>query len=257
MSKMSPFVIVQYIADLAGKLLPLLPAQCLRSEKNYENCEIVIHSWRSRKTGPCFELAIIHCKTHGGYTTLYPPGYGKYLRLPLVQVSPSGQPIHSDEDEDRLHCEFQGTKFEAALDAAEGKAWDRDVYSTSGYWWQTQCRYLDECCRLLGLHPEQKEQRLREKLAHIIGIPLFILEQERSKIVSKPGYRSRGCGIVRVLDKLQNLCIVERLAFAGYLAGLWGCPYWLAGSSRQLTPAPFQGPGTHFKDFLWDEGRLQ
>ena len=256
MTKMSPFIVVEYIADHIGRLVPQLPAKCLRTEKTNEACRIVVHSWRFRKTGPGFELAVIHCLTHGGYPTLYPPGYGKYQRTPLAEVSPSGQPLHFYE-EDKPHSMFRNTKFRAALDAAEGIAWDREPYSTSGNWWQTQCRHLDESCRLFGLHPEQKEQRLREKVAHIIGIPQFILEQERSKIVSKPGYRSKGEGIVRVLESLQSLCIVQRLTFAGYLTRLWGCPYWLDSSSKQLSPVPFQSIGTQFKDLLWDERRSQ
>lgn len=253
MSKMSPFVISPYIANSEGILVPELPGCCIGAEKGDVPCQIYIHSSRDRKTGPAHPLVIIYCKTHDIHMTIYPPGFGKYRRQPLVDVSPSGKLLSGPNEKDLppLIC-FQETKFEAALDAAAGRSWDRKSYSTSGKWWQTQCRHLDECCRLLGIHPGQNEQKRRETLAHVLDIPQFMLEQEKTNIAANLGYRAKGKGIVAILQNMTGNCLVERLSLAGHIAGLWGCPFWWQDDIGQLSPVPFQRSGTSSGELFFE-----
>lgn len=255
MTQKSPFIVSSYVVNPCGRLAPLLPKACLHGVVE-DDCKIYIHSWRERKTGPAHPLAVICCSTHGVFLTIYPPGFAPYLRQPLVDVSPSGRDFSFDvaeKDAPELPpLRFRGTRFEAAYDASAGIAWDREPYSPYGRWWQTQRRRVDECCRLLGLHPEPDDVKVREVVSRILEVPQMVLELERGKVADTPGYRIRGAAVVTILDKLSGVCDVERLTLAGHVNGLWGCPFWWDGETGRLSPAPFQQPETKYGDLLRD-----
>ncbi len=262
MAKMSPFIISPYVAESTGQLIPCLPDCCPNGGQQDEACRISVHSWRDRKTGPRFPLAIIHCSTHRVFLTVYPPGFARYLRQPLIDVSPSGRRFSANDKraEDaagRPPSRFRGTKFEAAFDAASGVAWDREPYSSSGRWWQTQRLRLDECCRLLGLLCERDDVKVREVVAHILDVPQMVVDLERAKVAAVSSYRTRGTAVVVVLEKMSRICELERLTLAGHVAGLWGCPYWWDGDTGCLSPVPFQQPGTSFADLMGGSQMVQ
>ncbi len=254
------FIVSEYISTPDGRLEPRLPDRCPEGIGSCSGlCKISIHCWRARKTGPGIPLAIITCETHGGYLTVYPPGYGRYLRKPLVDRPLGGGEFEEggtdgDVDDEKVDkttpsC-FLGTTFEAAYEAAMGVAWERKSYSTTGRWWQTQRRWLDECCRLLGVHPAIEASRVRESFAQVLDVPQMVLEKARAEVIAEPGYRSRGRAVEAVLESVPRICLAERLTLAGHIAGLWGCPYWWDGDIGRLSPAPFQQPGTSWTE-LW------
>ena len=133
-------------------------------------CHLVVDHHRPRKTGPCFPLAVLRCTTHGRAFTLYPPGHVPYGRRAIAPVAADGSLVRADDldearprgaghevepDEQVVSPEalaFSGTVFDAALDAACGRIWQRDhLPGGTDRWWSTQGRWIERALLLLGL----------------------------------------------------------------------------------------------------------
>ena len=120
---------------------------------------------------------------------------------------------------------FVGTLFEAALDAAQGKPWQRVSPGGSDRWWGTQGERVQVATRLCGV-AVGININLREALAAALQVGTLTLLGGASAIQARPGYQSRGLAARSVLEKLpEGACAIERLSVAGYLIGFWGQPY--------------------------------
>jgi hypothetical protein len=83
-------------------------------------CTINIHSYRDRKCGPGFKLAVFQCKSHVLTFTVYPPGWLPYGRRPLV----------GDD-----------STFQAVDDLSRGVRWP-EVSGRLGFTRKTQDRWI-------------------------------------------------------------------------------------------------------------------
>ena len=238
-----PFVIVRYLAG-GGGYRPEVPDRCpvvlaTPDGTGERNCAVQIDHYRDRKTGPKFPLAVCRCETHRIGFTIYPAGFGPYLRQSVDRIEASGElpevPQTTDvATSDRVQHEFEGTVFEAALCAADGAAWARDSVPSAvgGFatapdrWWSSQLRRIALGLRVLGLAPDvQDEPRVR--IGEVLGIPTTRLF-ELGKSLS--GYRSRGKAIRVVLSLLVRApSRAFDLLTCFHLAGCFGQPMpWCA-----------------------------
>ena len=102
------FLCVPYVADERGKFQPAgMVTEC--PVDSGKRCRLRKHSWRRRKSGPCFPLRVLYCRRHGRYFTLYPIGHVPYSRQPLVPVDPSGHAISSAPNE--VKSRWEGSWF--------------------------------------------------------------------------------------------------------------------------------------------------
>lgn len=229
-----------------GQPVPVLPDICPKAVTGGQACAIQLHSWRERKTGPCYPLAVIKCKAHGGFFTLYPPGFGRYLRKPIWRVAPDGGPILR-EPTDAAGSQLQdarGTLFDAALDAADRKAWPREHEGGSDRWWQTQRRDLDKAMRLVGVGANLDERTV-ERLAGALGVPMMDICEARASLAASPGYQARGAAVTRILRATCGMgCVAKRLAQAGHIVGFWGKPYWFDRRPLRVRFGAFPPAGT-------------
>jgi hypothetical protein len=71
-----------------------LPDLSLLEGMGHEAGDAPCHLWvdhqRARKTGPCFQLTVVHCGLHRRAFTLYPPGHVPYGRIVVAPVSSGG-----------------------------------------------------------------------------------------------------------------------------------------------------------------------
>ena len=204
---------------------------------------MIKRKWRRpRKTGPCFPVEVLCCKTHCVYFTVYPPGHVPHAREAVVVVSLDGRvPSSAAEDAETTSppALLEGTLFEAAWDAALGQMGVRehegaDAPST---WLSSQERGVDRAVCLVGVGLEVEESALVTR-AETLDVDTLRLREGQAMIREKPTIRGKGEAVVHVLNAIlttgRNL--VDRLLAAGHLAGLWGRPFrWLPGS-RRLVP---------------------
>ena len=197
---------------------------------------------RERRTGPRIALMVVRCVTYKRSFTVYPPGYRPYGRRRLAPVALDGSSLLAEparessggeivldgdtpqtEPADEVGCDeiacasvrgFDGTVFAAALDAARGRLWpcswqQPEPEGHSTFWYSTQARHTREASRLLGLTSETSA----DKRAVLAALP-------------------------------ASGCLVDRLAEAGHVAGLWGEPWRWDPRHRVLRPRPFRPLGT-------------
>ena len=171
-------------------------------------CCVKGHGRRERQTGPCHELVVAKCTTHGGFFTLYPHGFEPYGRR---KVAPEGG----------LGERWRDTIFEAALVAAAGEAgWPRDFDGGPGWW--TQRRQIEWTARRLGLVSEGREA---ERVAHVLGVGVGVHARARREYGSATGYRARARAVVRVLGAVVADGVVGRVYAAGHIVG--GAAPWM------------------------------
>ena len=225
-----------------GLLRPVMPARCVFAQDR-ERCRFRVHHYRSRKTGPCFALAVVGCLAHpDGRYTLYPAGHVPYGRVAVAPVSASGT-LYLHEATGRPR--WEATLHAAALDAAGGVRWSEESPFDDLRRRRTQGRRLDLAGHLLGVHPSM-EARIRERVATRLSVPLMTLgEASRSWGTS---WTSRGRAILAVLDAIPvQASLPGRILAAGAAGGLWAEPRWWghAGShSGGPERAPPATPGT-------------
>lgn len=63
-----------------------------------DGCDVVVKAYRPRKTGPCFPIQVLECKTHGHCFTACPMGHVRYGRERVAPVDVSGAVLELEDD---------------------------------------------------------------------------------------------------------------------------------------------------------------
>lgn len=249
-----PFVVTLYLSNDGGELVPRLPTYGPCGLGDEGACHLVLDHHRPRTTGPCFPLVVLRCMTHGCGFTLYPPGHVPYGRRAIAPVAADGSLVSVDESADSPQqpddeyvippeaLAFSGTLFDAALDAARGRIWQRDhLPGGTERWWSTQGRWIERALLMLGLGPEQSVA-LRHEVAELLAVDTLMLHEAAGRLAVQIGYRERGQAICQVLAALPlvSTFLAERLANCGQLSGLWGMPLRWDPQARALRRKPFR-----------------
>jgi len=238
--KARSFFVVPYLVGAGAALAPQIPQVCPEQEALGGLCALGIHHHRRRQTGSVEFLVVLRCRRHGRCFTLYPPGYGPYLRRPVVDLTPEGHKIEHEHEHGRRLDDFKRTLFAAALSANDAQSWPRNSWIEAGASsWMTQRRHLELGCRLLGLSGSL-DNATRVRIAEALGLRTSDLI-EGAKTIS--GYRSQGEWICRLLTAIPLAARgARRLLQCGHLAGLWGMPlHW---DGHHLQRPRFQNPDT-------------
>ena len=211
-----------YESDECGRLRAVLPARCPFASPGEASCRLAVHHRRQRTTGPCFPLDVVRCKSHPVHCfTLYPPGHFPYGRQALARCSVAGPLLLVDAT--TRQPQWDGTVLHAALRAASGERWPpHGATSLTPAVRRTQGRHLDLAARLLGVHPSLDDGQ-RERIATRLRVPTMTLRSAACRWVRS--WTQRGAAIVLVLAALLvDGSLLDRLASAGYAAGLWALP---------------------------------
>ena len=211
-----PFAMTTYKADTDGVLLPDLPSHCVFAT-GAQTCPIFVDHYRLRKTGPCFPLAVVGCKSHPqGRYTLYPPGHFPYGRKPVAPYSPSGELLLVIETN---RAPWEMTIFAAAVDAAVGERWSSESLWDDPLCRRTQGRRLELTGRLLGVHPKLEDE-VRELIATRLSVAtMTLLTGAKTWAVD---WKMRGEAILKVLEAIPNqVSLLDRMVAAGAVGGLW------------------------------------
>ncbi len=245
------FVVSPHLPNNDGELEPALPSHCPLQHLYEFPCRLGIDHLRQRKTGPCFPLVVLRCLAHSLGFTLYPPGHVPYGRQRLAPVAPDGTIILPADLSDSGGAEadrepfFADTIFDAALSAADSHPWPRESKKNSLHpLFSTQETHLNFASVLLGIAPEVDE-RQREATAQILAVPGQLLHDLALVVTERPGYRSCGEAVCKVLDALADKPLLfERLAEAGANADFWPSPDFWDPRRGLLAPSPFRRVGT-------------
>ncbi len=221
------FVTVPYVAGPEGRMRPALAVrECVKGTHG-EECEVVGHGFRERKTGPEFPIATWHCRRHRCYFTVYPMGQVPYGRVPMAPVDVRGfPPVRPGEGErGRSEEQWRGCVCEAAVDAARDKRWSREGSEIEGKepgCYGTQRRWLNRCAHLLGL-VGAIPQRAAERLRSVLGIDGLAHERLRHGFPAAGQLAERGRSVVAVLVE-QPLAddLWWKWLTAGAQGGAWG-----------------------------------
>jgi len=192
------FLVADYSPDLAGNLRPAKPSLCSAAHEGASGlCEINIHSYRARKCGPGFDLAIFVCKIHDLTFTIYPPGWSPYSRRRLVG---------------------EGSTLEAVDDLAAGRAWPEQSNSESPTE-RTQRRWTLAWSILIGIDPSTCDDA-HLKAGICLGIPTIFLLKSTNKIRAGPTMKGRAQCILSMLSsyKPSEHSLIKR----GFQIGYWG-----------------------------------
>jgi len=229
------FVVAPYFPDPQQRLRAKRPALGPCAGRGGEPCRLFLDHRRSRKTGPVFALEVLRCRSHGLAFTLYPPGHVPYGRVALAPVAPDGRALVVSETG---ASRFQGTLFEAALDAAQGRTWPQEAEDGhADPRFPTQRRRLARACQLLGVAPSLEAQT-RACIGSILGVAGQLLHDGACDIEQRPGLKSRAEAVVRVLDALgTQASLFDRLAACGHGVGLWPALHrWHPDAARLQRP---------------------
>ena len=216
-----PYATTNYEADEDGTLHAVLPTRCVYATGE-QTCAIFVDHYRERKSGPCYPVAVVGCRKHGGRRyTLYPPGHYPYGRVAVVRYSVGGELLL---EADSGQPQWQETLFGAAQDAEQEKGWlsEQNWWRTSTACRRTQGRRLELAGRLTGVSPEL-EDRERERIATRLGVAtMTVLAGARSW---ERSWQSRGAAIVAVLVAVAvSATLGDRMGAAGAVSDLWGPP---------------------------------
>ncbi len=227
------FVITPY-EPLGNQLLPQLPDICPLGVKDGRACRLFTDHFRERKTGPKFALCVMRCRTHAIGFTLYPPGYTPWGRKPWVADGIVGKAEDNTEW-------LRNTYFEAALDAAQGVFWPREKTLDCDFGTPsdlTQHCHLSRSIRLLGIN---QEPSLRERFAHLLGIPGQTLIDAARIIGQQPSLAGLGRAVCTVLEAIPLTLtrVFESLALCGASVGLWPPPHVWCPKRHRLLPRVF------------------
>lgn len=215
-----------------------MPTTCPTSEGG-EACCVTVDYHRTRKTGPCVPVAVLKCATHGIGFTLYPCGHVPYGREAVAPVGLDGMALTAAAPAGEFCAPWRQTRFAAALDAAEGKAWPRDG---PGSCWTTQLQRLDELAALLGLEPAPPPA-MGEKLALLLDVPRLSLIDDTARLARAVGFEERGLILVATLERAsKGRCVLERVLACGALSGLWRpAQLWRTPAHPQCIVFPGRG----------------
>lgn len=240
-----------YLPDEAGMLRPKLPSRCPYCVEGGPECRVGHHHWRQRKTGPCHPLEVALCRVHGRAFTLYPPGHRPYGRQAVVPLAPDGSRLLGGEEggtsADLFEAELAGGMFDAALDAAAGRAWPRcsERYGDGGLvrYWSGQGRLIEQAMELVGVAPGLGGEA-RGQIADVLGVERMLLDEQAGAVRDALGYRSRGravCEVLRAMPPSRQR--YQRLLESGRAAGLWGTPWHCDPRRGALVRMPFRVSG--------------
>jgi len=243
------FVVSPYFTDTDGRLTAKIPTICPKGRHDDESCRISINHHRVRKTGPCFPLAVVKCDKHHFCFTLYPPGHVPYGRRPLIaNIAVDGskinnEPIDIHNSENKL-ASFQGSFFDAALDAGFSKTWPKESFMGSlESRFNTQLRHMDRASRLLGIH-SALDIKQTEEIAEILNLPRQVVSENLSELKHQPTLKKQGQTICQLLMILpQTLSLFERLVEAGSTAILWPTPCFWTYQAKRLKSGSFYRTG--------------
>lgn len=233
------FVVTPYLPDASGTLEPLRPALCAWKAPGEGACRLFEHHRRERKTGPCFPLVVLVCRGHGHAFTLYPPGHAPYQRRAVLRLGSDGSAVVGEDEREAL-WEYESTLFEAALWARGGRAGARQSgVDPPPLWWSTQGRHLGLAARLVGVLRGQ-DGCDRDWLAETLAVDALLLHEQARLVETRPGYRTLGEAICRVLEALRGGALrARRLLLSGHLAGHWGEPLHWDAVRRSFLRSPF------------------
>lgn len=237
-----PFVISEYVDHGGEAPEPCIPrvGPCCGSDGGAARCDVVCHLWRERKTGPGFPVLVMRCRAHGRCFTVYPPGHVPYGRRSLVPVGFDGSPVRTEAGE---APGYEGSLFEAASDAAMGRSWGEGAVG-GGATRSHQAQLLKRGALLLGVTAGSAPAVLATA-SEVLDVDLLLLAEQQARLAGVASYVEHGAALMAVLRSMRrDRCQVERLAEAGYQAGLWGRPYRWDGQARVLRSMPFRGAGT-------------
>jgi len=225
------FITGPYYPDANGVYRPETPTKCPNA-RDGDSCLIRIDSWRLRKLGPDFPLAVFVCLEHHVYFTAYPSGFFPYSRKSLVPLTPEGQVIKEVPPEDM----WKDTIFEAIHDAAKGIIWppekslgvDSDSTDTSGCL-RTQKHSLHFFMSLFGLLKTDTPKK-RENVANLLSINLAELEEStrlmNPRVRDGPLLEVRsalGMKLLKILHPTEQLLRKLLSLGAGWF---WGTPVY-------------------------------
>ena len=236
------FFVIPYVNRDDVPVPKELPRQGPCHGSDARDCRISINHRRPRTTGPKHSIFVMKCKVHGAFFTIYPAGFARYQRQAVAHTAYGSSELR-DAPEERPLEPFEGSQFQAALDASEGRPWLREWVAGRRKWWETQRRHLGKVLILLGLEPAM-EQEKSLRIAEMLDLDHISIVEQKRKLMVQPGYRCRGHGVLTMLQAVaKRICPVERLLLAGHLAGLWGKPLWWDGEAGIIRAVPFRIAG--------------
>ncbi len=229
------FIITPYQPDEHGVLRPSVPDRCRGVPDDGPPCDLRVHHWRERKTGPEFPLLVMECRTHGVAFTLYPPGHVPYGRCPVAPVDLQGRPLcTADEHGREATLSWEQTLFGAALDGAHRKAWPRrnGLPEQQGCW-RTQGRRIRQLGQIVGLVDAGDNPMLGP-----LGVSALGLREARAAYAQAKGYKDRGRAVGTIAMELQRAScdVLDLVLAAGFASGRWGHPLRWDARQGQLRP---------------------
>lgn len=243
------FVVSPYFPNEYGKWVAEIPAACPHEHHNDEACRIRINHYRERKTGPCFPLTIVECRTHSLCFTLYPPGHVPYGRHPLnTDIAVTGDSIILEATDpspaDSLLTPYQNSFFAAALAANSQTIWpEESLYGSMEPRFITQLRQLDRASRLLGVHSDLLP-RQTEEITEILDLSGQRVAEGWARLACPSTVKHHGevlCQLLKLIPYTRTL--FERLAHAGSTAGLWPLPHFWNATTGRLKNRSFRNSG--------------
>lgn len=172
-------------------------------------------------------MAVIGCRTHGRFFTIYPPGFVPYGRQRL--------PRRKEE----VTLSIAAPALEAVVHAADDRM-DRwpdwsDPEGNKPGWASTQWRQIARWGAWLGL---VGPPGLGQQIATSLGVPLHDHGAQRARY-QRGRYRDRGRAIVQVLEAVGHVGgFLKRLLSAGFIAGLIGRGFVMDGRGRLRPVTP-------------------
>jgi len=222
------FVVASYHPNSEGILRPDCPmvGPCRSIE---DRCRIFFHHYRKRKTGPRFPIAVCGCKSHGGHFTIYPPGFGPFVRQKVAPVDHTGEVTEPDPEAES----FSGTYFQSSLDLAIGLRWD--TWDSAQGVALTQRRQIERSCHLLAIASCATASE-QAAVADRLSIPVLHIRDQRQVNLKDRSLQAKS-NSVRALLRRLNLRRVSgwAIASAHHLAGIWGPPHFWDPRAGRMT----------------------
>jgi len=184
---------------------------------------IKIKQWRLRVFGPGYFLAQFKCLIHSRSFTIYPIGWSPFGRLPIVDLSPSGEVVSED---------LERTLFSAVADAAQGIRWpteSRQSQVSPGSHllgvFKTQKRHINGILKFFSLSEDSTTDDRAETVA-TLGLDLSTLEETAVKIRDGPDcWHDKAKEVMVILQNLLPLSNhVRSLITLGKKREFWGPP---------------------------------